>query len=104
VPPDLSLRDAIRGAARPPNHDLMIRASAERRPIALSLGQVGGTWARPGRSAEPIRVTRNWCGSILPRWDASDAADSGDAFAVKLPSWRLDLERRLTGGRGRARL
>jgi phenylalanyl-tRNA synthetase beta chain len=71
--------------------------TADRRPIALSLGQVrrhlGATLDDlPNRSALTAELVRQYLtalGCELTR------ADSGDAFAVKLPSWRLDLEREI---------
>ena len=71
--------------------------TANRQPIALSLGQVqrhlGATLDdQPNRSALTAELVRQYLtalGCELTR------ADSGEAFAVKLPSWRLDLEREI---------
>jgi phenylalanyl-tRNA synthetase beta chain len=71
--------------------------TADRRPIALSLAQVrrhlGATLDDPpNRSALTAELVRQYLtalGCELTR------ADSGDVFAVKLPSWRLDLEREI---------
>jgi len=71
--------------------------TADRRPIALSLGEVrrhlGATLDDlPHRSALTAELVRQYLAALgceLTR------AESGEAFAVKLPSWRLDLEREI---------
>jgi phenylalanyl-tRNA synthetase beta chain len=85
--------------------------TADRRPIALSLGQVrrhlGATLDDPpNRSALTAELVRQYLtalGCELTRADSGFhpseqrplAGGPGEAFAVKLPSWRLDLEREI---------
>ena len=85
--------------------------TADRRPIALSLGQVrrhlGATLDDPpNRSALTAKLVRQYLtalGCELTRADSGFhpseqrplAGNPGEAFAVKLPSWRLDLEREI---------
>jgi phenylalanyl-tRNA synthetase beta chain len=85
--------------------------TADRRPIALSLGQVrrhlGATLDDlPNRSALTAELVRQYLtalGCELTRADSGFHSGEqrpltggpGEAFAVKLPSWRLDLEREI---------
>jgi phenylalanyl-tRNA synthetase beta chain len=85
--------------------------TADRRPIALSLGQVrrhlGATLDDPpNRSALTAELVRQYLtalGCELTRADSGFhpseqrplPGSPGEAFAVKLPSWRLDLEREI---------
>jgi phenylalanyl-tRNA synthetase beta chain len=93
--------DAGGGFAEGELVDVVVPAAAaktsDRRPIALSVAQVqrhlGATLAaqhgQDGITADLVVRTLTALGCDLTQ------SDLGDAFAVKLPSWRLDLEREI---------
>ncbi len=75
----------------------MAARTANRSPIALSVGQVrrhlGATLDDlPNRSALTAELVRQYLTALGCELTQ---ADSSEAFAVKLPSWRLDLEREI---------
>ena len=72
--------------------------TASRPPIALSLGQVqrhlGATLDdQPGRSALTADTVRQYLTALGCELTLTNSAEP--SFAVKLPSWRLDLEREI---------
>jgi phenylalanyl-tRNA synthetase beta chain len=72
--------------------------TALRPPIALSLGQVqrhlGTTLEdKPGQSALTAEIVRQYLTALGCELTQTNSAEP--AFSVKLPSWRLDLEREI---------
>ena len=72
--------------------------TADRPPITLSVGQVQRHLGRtlddkPGRSALTPELVRQYLGAL--GCDLKPTDFGGETFAVKLPSWRLDLEREI---------
>jgi phenylalanyl-tRNA synthetase beta chain len=66
--------------------------TAERSKIALSVKQVQ---RHLGTTLAPEGITREIVAQYLESLGCGMEAVSDDAFAVKLPSWRLDLEREI---------
>jgi phenylalanyl-tRNA synthetase beta chain len=76
----------------------MVARTAGRPPIALSLGQVqrhlGATLDdQPNRSALTAELIRQYLTALGCALTPADSDEQG--FQVKLPSWRLDLEREI---------
>jgi phenylalanyl-tRNA synthetase beta chain len=76
----------------------MVARTAGRPPIALSLGQVqrhlGATLDdQPNRSALTAELIRQYLTALGCALTPADS--DGQGFQVKLPSWRLDLEREI---------
>ena len=88
------------GAAEGELVDIVVPAiaakTAQRPPIALSVAEVqrhlGATLDdQPGRSALTVELVRQY----LTALGCELMQTGGDNFAVKLPSWRLDMEREI---------
>lgn len=76
--------------------DVMVPAAAaktvDRAPIALSVSQVQ---QHLGTTIAPEGITKEIVARYLAALGCELTATSDDAFAAKLPSWRLDLEREI---------
>jgi phenylalanyl-tRNA synthetase beta chain len=75
-------------------------AGTARRPaISLSVARVqqllGTTIAEEGITRETVAQYLTALGCVLEAQSYAHEAETGDVFAVKLPSWRLDLEREI---------
>lgn len=66
--------------------------TADRTPIALSVKQVQ---RHLGTTVAPEGITKEIVARYLAALGCELTATSDDAFAAKLPSWRLDLEREI---------
>jgi phenylalanyl-tRNA synthetase beta chain len=78
--------------------DAIETRTAKRKPVTLQLQEVhrllGATMDKKGIAAETVEATLNGLGCGLAA-DLDDLREGSLAWDVKLPSWRLDLEREI---------